>query len=470
LFERPSLLGRKLTWAFDGPQLLVVPRAGRWRNAFYERHSHSLQLFYFDDVRYPDDGHTVYTSLSRDIVSHETGHAILDGIAPDLYDAITPQSLALHEAVADLTSLMMAFASHTLRRAVLDSTDGKIDDSTAFSAVAEEFAKAYSADENIGWLRNLKNDKNLIPGDPNCVPQPEPHVLSEVLSGALYAVMVKIHEDEKKRLAAEEGKSEFSSSGKALAVGGGRFQRLVFRALDYLPPGEVSFADYGRAVIAADASHNSHHEKERGWIRDEFVRRNVVADAAALDTPTNFDYEPLATLNLEEMRDSDWLAYQFANENRDFLHIPSGVPFVVHPRRDVRKFYYPPKGEAFEIRELLFRVSWTHEEENNLGERYGNSRRFQVGTTTAIDFKTKKVSTLLTSDDTDRPDERERQRRDRDGFLMYLVERDALRLGKQAAGPGGRTLASAIRVDTVGGYMRVRDTARMLHIVEAEAV
>ncbi len=470
MFERPNVLGRRVTWAFDGPQLLVVPRAGRWRNAFYERNSRSLQLFYFDDVRYPQNGNTVYTALSRDIIAHETGHVILDGIAPDLYDAITPQSLALHEAVADLTALMMAFTSHTLSRAVLDSTGGSIEDSTAFSAVAEEFATAYSAEENIGWLRNLKNDKNLIEGDPNCVTEPGPHALSEVLSGALYAVMIKIHKDEKKRLAAEEGKSEFSSSGKALAVGGGRFQRLVFRALDYLPPGEVSFADYGRAIIAADGAHNPHHEKERAWLREEFVGRNIVADAGALDAKTNFDYEPLAELDLKELCSSDWLAYQFANENREFLRIPSDIPFVVHPRREVRKFYYPPDGEAFEIHECLFRVSWTQEEPNNLGPRYGECRRFQVGTTAAIDFDTKKVRTLLTSDKTGRSRERDGQRRGRDDFLKYLVERGMLRLDECAMGPDDRPLASAIKADTAGGYMRVRDTARMLHIVEAEAV
>ena len=34
MFERPDVLGHRLAWAFGSPQLLVVPRAGIWKNAF----------------------------------------------------------------------------------------------------------------------------------------------------------------------------------------------------------------------------------------------------------------------------------------------------------------------------------------------------------------------------------------------------------------------------------------------------
>ena len=125
MFEEDDALGRKLVWGFDGPQLLIIPRAGEWANAYYQRETRSLQFFFFDNPQ--QEGDIVYTSLSRDIVSHETGHAILDGIAPNLYDAITPQALALHEGVADLTAALMAFRSGNLRKASLGQKDGGID-------------------------------------------------------------------------------------------------------------------------------------------------------------------------------------------------------------------------------------------------------------------------------------------------------------------------------------------------------
>jgi len=71
MFEEEDVLGRPLVWAFDGPQLLVVPRAGRMANAFYHRASRSLQFFYFDGV-IAEEETTVYTCLSPDIVAHET--------------------------------------------------------------------------------------------------------------------------------------------------------------------------------------------------------------------------------------------------------------------------------------------------------------------------------------------------------------------------------------------------------------
>src|SRR3712207_2034252 len=37
MFEEPGGLGRPVVWPFEGEQLLVVPRAGKWANAVYER-------------------------------------------------------------------------------------------------------------------------------------------------------------------------------------------------------------------------------------------------------------------------------------------------------------------------------------------------------------------------------------------------------------------------------------------------
>ncbi|MDF1512970.1 MAG: hypothetical protein P1S60_04080, partial [Anaerolineae bacterium] len=181
IVEGERVLGRRLGWAFDAPQLLVVPRAGEWANAYYERETHSLQFFYFTSHRSREK---VYTSLSRDIVAHETAHAILDGIAPDLYDALTPQSLALHEAFADMMAVIMAIRSTTLAKTVLEQTHGSLDYGTAFSSIGEQFGHERHGGHS---LRDLSQVIHI-----NDVTSVEPHELSTVLSSALYEMLVNI--------------------------------------------------------------------------------------------------------------------------------------------------------------------------------------------------------------------------------------------------------------------------------------
>jgi hypothetical protein len=459
MFEGEDTLGREVRWAFDGPQLLVVPRAGRWANAFYERESHSLQLFFFDTPV-----GRVYTSLSRDIVAHETGHAVLDAVAPALYHAVTPQSLALHEAVADMTALFLSLESGNLVDAVLRDTNGSIQQSTAFNSIAEEFGRALDEEGEKHYLRNLNNDKTLDPNDdsvdrlgrPNRVERDEPHDLSEVLSGALYRVLMRLHDSATRRFV-DDGMERLAASGKALGITGRRLRRMYLRALDYLPPGEVSFADYGRAILAADQASHPGDGQERRWIREEFVRRHMAEDEAALEVETNVDADGrLDGVDLATLVDSDWAAYDFANRNRDFLGIPGDVPFRVLPRLDSTKQYYPRSGPQL-VRECIFKVAWDHSEPNSLGPAFPAVRKVTVGTTLAIDWATRRIRSRLTTDPVT-------QRQDRDRLLLHMADSGVLVPDRMGMGPDGRPLRSFVRAEALGDVMRVRGAARMLHL------
>jgi hypothetical protein len=471
MFEEPDTLGRKLSWAFGAPQLLVIPRAGEWANAYYERASHSLQFFFFQNPREADK--MVYTSLSRDIVAHETTHAILDGIAPHLYNAITPQALALHEGIADLSALLMAFRSPVLRETVLKQMGGSIERSNAFNSLGEELGHALETHGRWGYLRNLLNRKTLCDNDvtkdqngkSNQSNRTEPHELSEVVSGALYTVMVKMHTTLRRELAQKKNQNEFSVSGDALFNSSERFKRMILRALDYLPPGEVSFADYGRAIIAADQAAHPIDTQERSWIEEEFVRRCMVLNRSALEVKTNFNYSRLEGIDLPSLVNSDWYAYQFADQNREFLSIPRDVPFEVEPRLDVCKYYWHRDGKT-PVRELIYKVHWNQTEPNQIGDRYPSMRRIIVGTTLAVDWDTHQVRALLTSDRTNYPEEAEQQQQDRNQMLQRLADGDLLRAGQAALGPDGNELRSVIPADVTKGILKVRSTAKMLHIIE----
>ena len=413
LYEEADTLGRRVRWAFPAEQLIVLPRAGWGENAVYTRERGRLEFYYFRSRREP--GAVVYTGLARDIVAHETAHAILDGIAPHLWHAITPQSLALHEAIADLTALLVSVRSQKLRSEVLRRNGGSIEHSSQFSAVGEEFGAA----RGTGALRDLKNDLRM-----GQVPRADIYRLGEVLSGALYSVLVRMHDQRMRLRAAAKGCTLYSASGYALWTAAEHLKRMALRALDYLPPGEVSFADYGRAVLAADRASHPDDPQEREWIMDEFARREIVDARAALlpDGDLAEATAALATVDHRALAVDDQAAASFcaSDSARRALGIPEGVDLTVEPRLVVAKDYYhrSPDGIVWNVtvREGLLKVWWTQWEDNPPLPKLPSRRQIVAGTTLSWDWETGKARVLLTSDRTRRPEEWREQRADRDLF------------------------------------------------------
>jgi hypothetical protein len=289
-----------------------------------------------------------------------------------------------------------------------------------------------------------------------------------VLSGALYRVFAHLHEEYRSHRAVEKSISEFSASGWALFVAGEHFKRLVLRSLDYLPPGEVSFADYARAILASDQASYPEWSAGRDKLVEEFRRRHIVADTAELAVDTSFVHPAVRELDLETLVASDWAAYDFANRERAFLGIPPNVHFRVRPRLRAKKDYWTPEGRK-QVEECIFKVSWDREEDNPRGLPLPALRQITVGTTLAIDWETRCVRALLKSQASVPPGAgtaagaaAEEQRRDRDAMLRRLVEGNRLSFGPEADDePQFRTAA---RVEVSGRLMRIRGSGRMLHL------
>ena len=112
-------LGRDIAWTTDDPKaseplrLIVRPFGVREANAGYSRETGDLSFGYFT-VRGKHAGFTlrggvVCTSLSHDVIAHETTHALLDGLRSTFLHPTNIDVPAFHEAFSDLVALFLHF-------------------------------------------------------------------------------------------------------------------------------------------------------------------------------------------------------------------------------------------------------------------------------------------------------------------------------------------------------------------------
>jgi hypothetical protein len=257
-------LGRRLGWGFPGHQLYLVPAAFAEANAFYDPESFGVLFGYFEpavDGPATAGSTTVYTSLSHDIVAHETTHAILDGLRNRFEEPSLPDQAAFHEALADIVALMSVFA---LRETVLalipgDPETGLVDEKrvsrgalarTALLGLAEQFGAAVRVHGGDALRRSVE-----LAADPAQLSDPafnEPHARGEVLVAAVANAMLDIWTGRLKDVHAEGTPLHRTRVAEEGSKSADHMLTMCIRAIDYLPPVDLSFNDFATALLAAD--------------------------------------------------------------------------------------------------------------------------------------------------------------------------------------------------------------------------
>ncbi|NLF65676.1 MAG: hypothetical protein GX579_13860 [Chloroflexi bacterium] len=359
MYEAPQALGRPIPWAFEGNRLILVPHAGYDENAYYDRHSKSLQFYYCGSPSSP-----LYTCLSHDIIAHEMGHAVLDGIRPLYYHFTSLETAAFHEAMADLTAIVAAILNTPLRRSVGAAGHGALNNDNAIALLAEEFGEQVM---HTSSLRSARNQYTMAHFGPDATP----HALSQVLTGAMFDILAGIADIHRR-----EGES---SPLQALWWAADRFRRLALQPLDFCPPVDIQFADYGRAVLKNFLLYEE-HESSNGrayldLIQDVFHRRLICSHkrASCSADPRQCAVMPGHTPRMEIVHDINRIArsraaaYYFLNDNRPQLHIPPEQDFEVVDLYDTIKY----GAAAVRLpREVVVEYVW-REEVPLEGERFG---------------------------------------------------------------------------------------------------
>jgi hypothetical protein len=333
-FEDGNALGRRIPWAFEGNRLIVVPHAGYGQNAFYDRQSKSLQFYYFDD-----GDETVYTCLSTDIVSHEFGHAVLDGIRPYFNESSSLETAAFHEFLGDQTAILQTLLTKKVRQEQADETGGDLSKAATIASIAEQFGKAV---QGKPYLRTGNNEFKMS----DKVGETDPHSLSEVLTGAMFEVLKRLAENYMK---VEDDDPEHPGKKKkprtprqAFWDATVRMQHLAIQPLDLLPPLEVRFRDYVKAVCRSQQLADPlDPEGYYNMLLEVFEKREILtpADVAELKEPAYLtDRLPFSVPhNIDNISRSRAEAYRFLDDNREALLIPANQDFVVADLYDAKK-------------------------------------------------------------------------------------------------------------------------------------
>jgi hypothetical protein len=284
-------LGRKTKWGFNrNPRtgkkqpLRIFPHGMQEANAYYSRDLCALVFGYFpastSDPGANLPGQTVFTCLSHDIIVHETTHALIDGQRMFFMEATSPDTLAFHEAFADLVALFQHFTFKDALLEMIERTGGLIYRANVAPQVKPENGKPVIAaelsetnplvqlarqfGEAMGKRAALRSALGTPPNSNELEKLFEPHERGAILVAAVFdafftvyisrvrdllriaragsssATQGELHPDLANRLAAEATKTAE------------HFLNICIRALDYCPPVDIHFGDFLRAMITAD--------------------------------------------------------------------------------------------------------------------------------------------------------------------------------------------------------------------------
>lgn len=244
--------------------LTVHPRAGVTANAYYSRGQRALKFFFFTPTNAPNP---VYTCRSLDIVAHEAGHAILDGLKPGwLGVGNPPQTGGLHESFGDLTAIFLALAQLDQAEAVIALSKANLHDKNFISAMAEQFGAALG--RPMG-LRNADNDLKLSQVSN------EVHAISQVFTGGIYDVLADIFAFEWQR------QSKSKDPAHVLLEVARHLSKLLLEALIAAPASGATYASVVNQMLSI-----SHAQGDpaiyRQFLRSRFTLREVVVSPTPL--------------------------------------------------------------------------------------------------------------------------------------------------------------------------------------------
>jgi len=310
IFRFETALGREIKWNRRDRKLRIFPHGMLTANAFFDPDLHALVFGYFRAVKTSAGrnlpGQMVYTCLSHDIVVHETAHALLDDQRYFFDESCSEDTLAFHEAFADIVALFQHFTMKEPLQEMIRLTGGEIFRSSVVPEIQPDdngaliqahltkdnplVALAVQFGEAMGTRRALRSALGTPANFDNLAKYHEPHLRGSVLVAAIFDAYFTVYVRRTNDLV-QISQSLRMGNGKRTALHpdivnrlaesasktASHFLNICIRALDYCPAVDIRFGDYLRAIITADFELFPQDKYEyRTAIIDAFRSRGIV--------------------------------------------------------------------------------------------------------------------------------------------------------------------------------------------------
>ena len=244
--------GEKIPWAFDKDRIEIVPDGGEMINAYYSRDDGSLNFFHATD---PVTKEVVYSGGSGEVVAHEAGHAILDGLRPDYLGTWSPDPGGFHESFGDIVAMLVALQDDDAVARLVEETGGDLSKPNSLAFLGEELGNAinHSEGRNVTGGPYTRNAINTFKwADPSTLPErggpdelgSEVHSWSRLWTGAFYDVLKGV---------VDRGLAAGQTPAEALRGAGSEALEMYGHLLKAAPHGDFTYRQLAEIHLRSDA-------------------------------------------------------------------------------------------------------------------------------------------------------------------------------------------------------------------------
>lgn len=286
-------LGRSLAFK-DRRPLRIFPHAFEGANAYYDPKQVAVLFGYFradeDDPGPNLPGQTVFTCLSHDVVAHEVTHAMVDRLRPLFIEETNQDVFAFHEAFSDIVAIFQHFSFRSILAQTIQQYRSDLRARSPLVSLAVQFGFATGSGGALrGALEPDKPDAQLYKT------VFEPHERGSILVAAVFDAFFTVYQERINDLVriATGGTGRLPEgdlhpdlvnriAGEASKTAA-NVLRMCMRAFDYLPPVDITFGDYLRALVTADFETVPGDERGlRAAMIESFRRRGIHPSVSSL--------------------------------------------------------------------------------------------------------------------------------------------------------------------------------------------